>query len=124
MNDVIVNQNDTIYLTNSIENAVYRIACFSPFSKPDVTLSIYDKETGSVLWNEQNSIVNSKCNFTTQLCENSLYVEFRFDNDTTFNFMETLTCSAQSEDPKADFVVTIDRKTNVTVTSQSNQINI
>ena len=115
-NNQIVYANQTISLTkDSTTNPIYQIVCLSTDSNPDVNLTLYDTNSLISLSTSSNSAVQKTCN-TTNLCRNILQVNFQFNNDTRFDSMNSLTCTANSTNPQVTLSASVSRNVSVTIT--------
>ena len=110
-NNSIIYENQTISLINDYTNKTYQIVCASINSKPDVSLSLYDKNTLIPLSNSLNSIVENSCS-STNLCKNILQVNLVLE-DNRFNALTSIACSANSSNVNVPLNSYIFRNTSV-----------
>ncbi|RNA12178.1 hypothetical protein BpHYR1_028097 [Brachionus plicatilis] len=95
----IINENDVIRMTNSYNNLMYTILCASSNSKPDVKLSLYDTNTLESLTENQEIAIDKRTNETLGIFTNFLLLDFKFNNETKFNSLNSLSCKAESIEP-------------------------
>ena len=122
-NSSLVNQNQTISLTNDNSKKIYQIICSSIGSRPDVTLSLYDTKTLNQLSNNFNSVIKSSCNNTYNLCNEILLVNFQFTDD-RFNTMTSLSCGTTSKIIGVPLSVSIARNTTIIYEFKNSQFLI
>ena len=113
-NSSTVFENQTINLINDLSNRIYPIVCASITSKPDVTLSLFDKNSLLPLSTSQNSILQNTCN-SFSICTNVLQVNFQF-TDNSFNNLTSIGCSANSSNINVPLYSVIYRNASVFVT--------
>lgn len=112
LDNIVINQTDTINMVNSFSNQLYKIGCISFNSKPIAILSVYDSQTLTPLSTVDNSISSNICS-PNGLCTTLLSVDFRFDNRTIFDNIKSLTCEATSSDLTVNMSVKTSRNTVV-----------
>ena len=109
INNQPILENETVTFEYGVD---YLILCTAVNSRPDVSLTIYDTDTKLAL--SQNSIYNSTCDPTTEICNAFYQILFRLD-DTNNNFdnMNSFTCFANSKINDLNLTKSIVRKINV-----------
>ena len=103
--------NQTITLVNDLTNTTYPIICAAIYSKPDVSLTLYDTNTLAPLSTNSNSINSKQCQ-ATNVCTNILQVNFRFTNN-LFDHMTSVSCSTNSLNPTVPLFSSITINTTV-----------
>ena len=112
-NNLPINANQTITLV-ALPNYVNTIACASVYSRPDITLTLYDTQSLLPLSTSLNSN-NTKSCLQSNVCTNILYVYFQFQNN-QFNSLNSISCSANSTNPNVPLLSVITR--NATISSK------
>ena len=114
-NNSLVNDTNTISMVNDFSNQTYQILCAAIGSKPDVVLTLYDKNSLIPLSTTMNSVIRDTCT-SMDLCTYILQVNFQF-TDNRFNNMTSLACSANSTNVNVPLYSVIYRNTSVAITS-------
>ena len=107
----MVNETNTINIVNDFSNQTSVIICASINSKPDVTLTLYDKNSLIPLSTSLNSYVKNT-HSSNDLYTNILQVNFQL-TDNQFNNMTSLACSAKSSNPNVPLYTAIYRNVSI-----------
>lgn len=121
-NSSIVYENQTINLINDYSNRTFQIACASITSKPDVTLSLFDKNSLIPLSTNSNSILQHTCT-SLSLCTNVLQINLQFSGN-SFNNLTSIGCSANSSNINVPLYSVIYRNVSISIMSNKNFILI
>lgn len=107
-------------MINLFTNKIYTINCISRNSKPDVNLSVFDSKTLKPISNLTNSVLRKNCS-SSKLCTNILEIYLNINN-LQYENIKSLSCLAQSRDPRVRLGEAINRTINIIdISNQSNK---